>query len=325
MNIDVSVLSTVAALGADCAIVNKQITVTGLKSFIPVSTLKPSSVVAPVTGVVQITTYTPTVANSTSYALALGYLNKVTRSWTYSVLVVDSDSSATDTEICNAFRNQISLMTATMPIVGSGTTTLILTAEAGYEVFTSSSIGVGVLTPAATQAGVIRVGYGADLKVVYPEASSSITDTSYYYQVSMDYIPNSYGTQTMTQSNVVNRAAVLVLSTATNVLSLVGTYGTLTQAISGWQATWTAAGTVPTLSNGVITLGGADIFYGNSDTNVGLDANDVINIVKTTATAYNLNYRLASLLSGTTAATNDIPNDLAAAATDAWYIKLTKL
>lgn len=292
MNINVSVLSTVAALGADCSVVNKSILVTGLKQPIPVAGLKPTSVIAPVTEVLQVTTGTPTAANSTYYAIVLTYTNKVTKTWESKIFSMTSDVSGTATEICDSLRNQINACSATIPVTATGTTTLILTANAGFAQFTATNVGVGVIAFVTGTPAVVRVGYGADLKEVFPEASASITDTAYYYQVIMDYGSASYGTQTMTNSDVVNRAAVLVLSTATNLATLVGTYGTLTQAIAGYAATY-AAGTgtlaaddsddLLTLATG--TFPGQNILPGDVLFQDGESVYYVVESVVTTATA----------------------------------------
>jgi hypothetical protein len=240
MNIDLSVLATVTALGVDASIVNKSILVKGLTQPIPYATLKPSSIIAPVTEVLQVTTGTPTAANSTYYAIVLTYRNKVTKSYESKIFSMTSDASGTATEICDNLRNQINSVNSTVPIVATGTTTLILTGEAGYNQVTATNIGVGVIAFVTGTPAVIRVGYGADLLEVFPEGTGEITPTAYYYQAIMDYGSADYGAQTMSNSTVVNRAAVLALSTATNIDTLVGTYGTLTQALAGYAATYVA-------------------------------------------------------------------------------------
>lgn len=256
MNIQTTTLSTVAALGADCSIVNRSIVVTGLQQAIPVRGLRPTSVIAPVTEVLQVTTGTPTAANSTLYTIVLTYTNKVTRIIEAKEFNFLSDASATATEICDGFRRQINALNAIIPVVASGTTTLVLTAQAGFSDFQVLSNGVGVIAFATGTAGVTRVGYGEDIKASFPDAA--VVNTSYYTQVIMDYEASGDSTQTMRSPNVVNRAAVFVLSGATNAATLVGTYGTLTQAITGVQATHVAgAGTVAaTAATSLLTLTG---------------------------------------------------------------------
>ncbi len=105
-------------------------------------------------------------------------------------------------------------------------------------------------------------------------------------------------------------------------LTVVGTYGTLTQALQGTSATWAKAATAAAIANGVVTLGGADIFFGNSDTNLGMVANDVIRQVKSTATTFD-NYYILTTLFTVTANTPGTPND-DSTATDTWYIKLRR-
>lgn len=317
MNISTSVLNTVTALGADCSIVNKQILVKGLNGLIPQATLKPTSVIAPVTEVLQVTTYTPTAANSTQYALVLTYTNKVSKqveSQTFYYTTAASGDTATT--IGDSFRAQINAASPIIPIVASGTTTLILTAAAGYAVFQSDSIGVGVLTGAATTPGVVRVGYGEDIIKTFAEPAvvASVTPTSYYYQVIMDYGSPDYGTNTMTNSDVVNRALVFALSTATNIETLVGTYGTLTYALAGKNATWVASGgTIAyTVTTGVITIA-TDTFA-----SAGLNVGDITLIGATTALAVAQPSEILSILTQATAVGTNVT---AVGAATGFYVK----
>lgn len=343
MNTAESVYTTVTALGADCTISGKAIILAGGQGtppnptmVIPYAGIKASSgVLAPVTEVDQITTGTITGANSTQYAIELQYVDTVQKKQVITQLVytsgaVNSGNNLLD-EIANSFIAQIqadpaipitpTLVSHTLVLTAIGT---ITSGTNGSQQFTVTNTGAGIITFVTGTAAVAPVGLG----FLYNQgatANANIVNTSYYYTIVLDFNDPAYGDVVMSNQTQVNKAVILVLSTATNVLTLVGTYGTLTQALAGKTATWTAAGTVPTMTNGVITLGGSDIFYGNSDTNIGLLALDVINVVRTTATAYNLNYRLASILSGTTAASPDIPNDFAAAAESAFYIHLTSI
>lgn len=323
MNIRINTYATVTALGADAVVSGGYLYLKGFEPML-VSGIKPTSVIAPVTEQLEVWTGTPTAANSTVYQISLTYSNRNTGAIeTWNSVPYTSDATATATEICDNLRAQVNAMNEVIPVVATGTTTLVLTAEAGFAVFTATDMGPGVVAFVNGTAGIPAVGKGSDLKNGN-YTDSTLVDASYYYQVTMNYNNRKNIGSAQESTSLVNKSVLYVLSTATNVLTLVGTYGTLTQALAGYSATWTAAGTVPTMSNGVITLGGSDIFYGNSDTNIGLVSGDVINIVKTTATAYNSNYRIASILTGTTCNTPDIPNDLADTATNAWYIKLVK-
>lgn len=319
MNISTSVLNTVAALGADCVVINKQISVTGLKPLIAQANLKPTSVIAPVTGVSQVSTYTPTAANSTQYALVVTFTNKASRqveSQTFYYTTAASGDTATT--ISASFIAQINALFPIMPIVASGSATIILTASAGYEVFQSQSIGVGVLTFADTTPGVVRVGYGADVIRTYsePDVTANVIPTSYYYQVVMDYGSSGVGTQTMTQSSVVNRALVFVLSTATNIETLVGTYGTLTYAIAGKSATWVASGgTIAyTVTTGVITIA-TDTFA-----SAALFVGDITLIGATTALAVAQPSTIKSILTQATASGSNVT---AVSAATGFYVKFS--
>ncbi len=106
------------------------------------------------TEVAQITTVTPTAANSTTFELYItqwvpslnrmvdGYLTYTTQS-----------SGDTATTICNAWRSSLSAQTS-IKITGSGTSTLVLTGDAGSPIFTVTNISPSATTQTSAQAGV---------------------------------------------------------------------------------------------------------------------------------------------------------------------------
>lgn len=339
MNTAISVYTTVTALGADCSVVNKQIVLNGGQGtpanptiVIPYSGLRPYgvTVTAPVTETVQVSTGTVTGANSTTYSFELQYVDtvqkkQVTQQFVYTSGSVNSGNTLLD-EIVNAFIAQIQAQPS-IPITPTNSShTLVLTAVGvatsltnGSQQFTVTNVGPGTISWAATTPAVAAVGLGY-LWNQGATANANITNTSYYYTVDLDFNDPAYGDVVMANTTQVNRAVVLVLSTATNVDTLVGTYGTLTQALAGKSATWSAGGTTSSgdsVANGVLTLGNSEIFYGNSDTNIGVWLpGDTILI----GSAY---YVTEGILSGTTAATASTPNDASAATT--YRIKLRSI
>lgn len=323
----VKVLNSTQALGADASVSNGNLQIVGLT--IPIRNIRGTAVVQPyVAATLQVNTVTPTSAASTLYEYVIQGLSTIDNSMKTWTAQITSASSTSATLICDQLRAKFNGF-YDIPCTFGGTATMTITGIAGVPKFTSAQGGnsVGVLLTAVTTPAVI--GYGAGTLIaagnILPVASDTqIVTTNNYTTVTINYLNTSAVETRNATHEALNQLVLYVNQGDVDYTSLVGTYGTLTQASQGWTATWTAAGTVPTMSNGVITLGGADIFYGNSDTNIGLVADDVIFITRTTATAYSTYYKLASILTGTTANTPDIPNDLAAAAENAWYIHLVR-
>lgn len=335
MNTAISVYNTVTALGADCEVYNKQIVLNGGQGTppnptinIPYVAIKSSSgVIAPVTEVDQVTTGTITGANSTLYAIALEYMDTVqkkvvTNVFTYTSGSVNTGNNLLD-EIANAFIAQIQAEPS-IPITPTlSAHTLVLTAVAtttsltnGTQQFSVTNVGNGIIAFVTGTPAVAPVGLGYIINQG-PTANANITNSAYYYQVNLDFGDPAYGDVVMSNSTQVDKACIYVLSTATNVATLVGSYGTLTYALAGKAATIHATtGASGAVANGVITIGDGDIFYGNSDTNVGLVSSDVV-VIGTTP------YIIGSFLTGTTASTASIPNDQGAAA--GFYVHLTSI
>ncbi len=292
MNTTIKTLSTVAALGADCSVSNGFVYVTGLEPMLAKG-ITPTSVVAPVTEVLQQTTGTPTAANSTLYGISLTYTNKKTGILESLTMEYTSDATATDTEICNYFRNAINGMSEILPITATGTTTLILTAVTGdyssQAQFTVASYGVGTISFVTGTPAVCGVGKGIFLKNgnFY---SADLVDSSYYYQAVMNYANFENTGSAMIASTLVDCNVLYVLSSATNVETLVGTYGTLTLALAGKSASYVAGtGTLQaTAATDLLTLAGGgefaaqaiiagDVLFQNGETTYYL-VNNVINL-----------------------------------------------
>lgn len=127
---------------------------------IPYDGMTTGGIVVAVTEVLQVDTITPTAANSTEYTLTLtqlidGEIKRKTFSHT------SPASGATATTICNAFRSMINA-SSEFQITASGTTTLVLTADAGYSQFKTTAV-TSNLALVNTTAGVYPKGQGADL------------------------------------------------------------------------------------------------------------------------------------------------------------------
>ncbi len=320
MNTTIKTLTTVAALGADCKVVGDVAYITGLPPML-VSGIKPTSVVAPVTEVLQVTTGTPSVGNSTAYAINLVYTNKRTGIIESTDLIYTSDASATATEICDYFRNAVNSLSDIMPIAATGTTTLILTAVTGSNSsqaqFTATSYGVGSIAFVTGTPAVIGVGKGVFIQGS-PYPSADVVDGSYYYQVIMDFCNSEELGSTMSNSTLVDRNVLYVLSTATNVETLVGTYGTITYMLAGKSATWVASGgTIEyTVTTGVITIA-TDTFA-----SAGLLVGDITLIGATTALAVAAPSTILSILTQATAVGTNVT---AVAAATGFYVKVRSI
>jgi hypothetical protein len=102
-------------------------------------------------GTAQVSTLTPTAANSTSYSVSC-FVNG--RQYTFTTV---SDSTATATEICDALRTLMAAdATFTAQIVATGTTTLIMTSQFAGREFEVGSNGPGVISIAATTANAAK-------------------------------------------------------------------------------------------------------------------------------------------------------------------------
>ena len=330
MNTSISVYNTVTALGADCAVAAKKITLVGGQGTPPnptvvinYPTITNYGVVAPVTEVAQVTTGTPTAADLTVYSISLEYMDTVQKKPVITVFSYTSLVGATATQICDAFRAKI-LAEPQIPIVGSGTTTLILTAVGvatsltnGSQAFTVTNTGTGVISFNTGTAAVAAVGLG----YLYNQgatANANIVNTTYYYTVIVDYSDSAYGDIVSSDSSQVNKAVILVANSVTDYLTLVGTYGTLTSALAGKSATWSATGGNPafTTASGVITLA--------TDTvpSLALKPGDVVMIGSTTSLAGTQTSVTLGALSSTTLQGTFVTTVAAAAG---YYVKFTSI
>lgn len=298
MNTAISVFNTVTALGADCVVANKQIIVIGGQGtppnptiIIPQAGIKGSSgVVTPVTEVDQVTTGTITGANSTSYSISLEYIDTVQKRQVTNELTYISGSTNTSNalldEIANAFIAQI-IAQPSIPIVPTLVShTLVLTAVStlvsqtnGTQQFSVLNTGAGIISFVTGTAAVAPVGLGFLWNQSNLAPNANITPTAYYYTVTLDYNDPAYGDVVMSNQTQVDKAMILVLSTATNVTTLVGPLGSLTLALTGAPVSAAVAMTTSstlayTAATGILTMtGGAGTFASQ-----GIKVGDILSI-----------------------------------------------
>lgn len=148
--------------------------------------VKKASVTAAVAETLQVTTLTPVAANNSVYQIMIQQYNFTTGvTYTGMYTYTTAASGDTATTIGDAFRAQIN-NDQVLKIAATGTTTLILTAEAGFPVFTVTILQLGGgLTQTTGTAGVVAVGTTAALAlkgITVPAGKS-------YTTVHLEYSP----------------------------------------------------------------------------------------------------------------------------------------
>ena len=150
--------------------------------------IKKASVTVAVAETLQVTTLTPVAAANSVYQIMIQQYNFTTGvTYTGMYTYTTAASGDTATTIGDAFRSQIN-NDPVLKVVATGTTTLILTAEAGFPVFTVTILSVGGgLTQVTGTPGVVAVGTTAALalKGITVPASKS------YTTVHLEYSPVS--------------------------------------------------------------------------------------------------------------------------------------
>ena len=299
-----NVLNPVTALGTDAYVdSNGYLNIQGTPAF-KASSISSVVITPAAPEALQVSTVTPTVANEAVYSMPFVYTD-VNSGMIESVnLTVTSSSSSSASEICDAFRALITANTALNSIVTvSGSTTLVINAKAGFPTFSVATSDAKLSV--VTSAGSPSVGTGTSLIAKYP-STAGYYNAGGFSAASSIVASNTY-TEVTVSSVVGNSAVILVKTGATNYDDLLGTYGTLTGLKAGYKVSMAAATANASATNGVITIV-TDVFYGNTDTNIGLQAGDVIAIG-------GVGYPIASILTGATAATYGTPNDASAATT----------
>ena len=172
------VLDTIQAAAADLSVANGVYKVGNpLQTVCTFKDIVSAKIQAPVAEVLQVTTLTAVAAANSTYAFYITQLdpsNGNMRTWNYSYET--PASGATATTIGDVFRTAINADT-TIHIAATGTTTLILTAEAGYPIF---YVGItetgGGLTQATGTAGVAAINTVALLTAA---GFAGLTGTTY--------------------------------------------------------------------------------------------------------------------------------------------------
>lgn len=150
-----SILSTIQASAADLSVANHKLSITGCPT-VDTRTMQSwdDGLNSSLTEVAQITTVTPTAANSTTYTLYISQWVPSLGKMVYGYLTHTTASSGdTATTICDAWRDQLEAQTQ-IKITGSGTSTLVLTGQTGSPLFTVTNIEPSTTTQSSAQAGV---------------------------------------------------------------------------------------------------------------------------------------------------------------------------
>lgn len=265
------VLNAVAPYGADVLAPNGVINIGGgLVTFPylqivkdPLPQIQPY--VAEVPGV-QVCTFTTGNATYSINILSKSLVTNVPKTFTYNII---NAAGLTAPQIDAQF---IGLINAdlSIPITASGTTTLILTAKAGYPLFQTtnndptSTVTIVVDGTGGSTLGVVGYGSGAVLALNPTLLDAGIVATNNYTTVTVEYY-NLKSRDSDSFSNAINTQVIYINQGDVDYLSLVGTYGNLTLALNGKQvsapvamvATGTAAYAQAT---GIITLATAGTF-----------------------------------------------------------------
>jgi len=260
-----NVLNTVSPLGVDARVdANGYLNLQGVPAF-KASSIDSVIITPYVAEVAQVSTVTIASASTNAlFSLSL-ICNNVTSGMIVSVpLTVTSDSSTSATEICDAFRAAINSMPE-LSVTASGTSTLVVTAKAGFPIFTLATSDAK-MTIAATTAGVVGTGTGTSLINTYPSTAGYFSAGGFNAAASI-VATNNY-TQVLVTSRTGGSAVILIKFDATNVNDLLGSYGTITGLKAGYRVTGIAydttlsftgsiAGTVLTASSvtGTISVG----------------------------------------------------------------------
>lgn len=144
-----------------------------------------ASITPSVAETLQVTTLTPVAAANSVYTIMIQQYNFSTgKTYTAFYTYTTAASGDTATTIGDSFRSQIN-NDQNIKVAATGTTTLILTAEAGFPVFTVTILSVGGgLTQSTGTAGVVAVGTKAALAL----KGITVSGTA-YTTVHLEYSP----------------------------------------------------------------------------------------------------------------------------------------
>ncbi len=138
-------LSTIQATFADIVVSAHTLSITGCPPM-DYRKIESMSVQASLVEIDQVTIVTPVAANSTTYAIYISQFQPADGATITATLTYTSNVSGdTATIICNALRASL-LAQKNLQITGSGSSTLILTANAGSPIFTVTNLSGGNLS-----------------------------------------------------------------------------------------------------------------------------------------------------------------------------------
>lgn len=243
MNIKTLVFNTTSASGADCTVSGKRITISGAAggenvtfdydNMLGYTGRKPR-----VAGTLQVTTGVITNSTTLGYKIYINATNSLTgetRNFGYSL---DANAAATAAITCNALVALINADTTISVTASNVANDLVLTADSPYWIFDAVNIGQGTIAFTTGTAGVLGIGSGTLIQNSQFADDNIVTTnnyTTFVFQVQLD--------TTFARDSVykeVQTVVVYVNEAATNYESFAGTYGTLTQALSGTVATYSA-------------------------------------------------------------------------------------
>lgn len=181
------VINDTAVTASSWVLANGVITIAG-QQVCKYKELRKASVTASVNETPGVQTLTPVAANNSVYQFMIQQYNFTTGvTYTGMYTYTTAASGDTATTICDAFRAQINA-DQVLRITATGTTTLILTAEAGFPVFTVTilQVGGGLTQPSpATTPGVVAVGTTAALAL----KGITVPALKTYTTVHLEYAP----------------------------------------------------------------------------------------------------------------------------------------
>jgi len=244
MNIKTLVFNTTSALGADCIVSGKTVTVTGASGGENVSFDFDNMVAytgrkVAVAGTSQVTQGTITASTTLAYKISINGTNVSTGQVKNFGYALDANAAATAATICDAFVALINGDTTISITASNVGNVLTLTADSPYWIFDLPiNIGAGVIAFATGTAGIIGIGTATLIQNgQFPSdyITTGASYTTFAFSVQLD---TTFGRDSVNKE--VQVVVIYVNEAATNYESFAGAYGTLTQALGGTVATYSA-------------------------------------------------------------------------------------
>lgn len=180
-------VNTIQAAGADLELDNGVLSFGNpLQVICKYSDIAKATIIDGVAEQLQVTTLTPTAAANSVYEILIQQFNPVTgETMTFQASYTTAASGDTATTIGDYFRSLINA-DPIIKIAATGTTTLILTAEAGYAQFTVTILRTGGgLTQSTGTAGIVAVGTTAALAL--QGITEGINSSAVYTQIHLEF------------------------------------------------------------------------------------------------------------------------------------------